>query len=92
MLTISIISLTSLIVTPIFLLYRNEYTGNISIKVSHVIYMYSLYLLQNDKYDNQINYYNKMKISYDEYLLSFWKWDSIDMIKPEYREELRKFL
>lgn len=91
MLTVSIIALTAIIGIPIFLLYRNEYTINISQKVSHSIYMYSLYLLQNDKYDDNINYYDTMKISYDKYLLSFWKWSEKDMIKSEYREELRKF-
>lgn len=82
---IILIALIISLISLFFFQYRNNYTCDIAMRVSFIIYKYNV--------SNNISKknYDDIMISYNKYMFSFWRWGIEDMIKPEYSEVLRKY-
>lgn len=82
--------LTILILYFLFM-FRLTYTLDTSNKASNIISKYTNYLIDNRKYNSEINYQEEMKIEFYKYAFSFWKWNVYDFFKPEYVELIKSF-
>ena len=71
---------------------RNWYTFLVSNKATEIISKYANTLIENREYDSFKDYYSEMKVSYNEYLFSFWKFGVKQYIKKEYRDVLEKYI
>lgn len=70
---------------------RDFYTLSVMGKASDIIYKY-VCDLSDEEYKSDFDYYNYMVISYNEYLVSFWKFGVKQCFKKEYRDILKKYI
>lgn len=74
-----------------FYVIRNCYTLYSSRKTGKLISEYTQYLIKNNKYSLNINYYEELEKNYWKFAFQFWLWNWRGFIKPQYRDLLNKF-
>ena len=70
------------------LIIRDSYVYRCRIMANAKIDKYIVTLKKENKFDETLNYYKQMQVSYLQFLFSFWIWDSRRIIKEEYQSVL----
>lgn len=84
-------ALATLFVIMFLFAFRNNYTLNKMLEAHNIVYKY-VKDLGYKNYNSEFDYYNEMKVSYNKYFFSFWKWGIRQCFKKEYLEVLEKYI
>ena len=80
-----------IVILIIFILIRQYWGFCCHLKVSELVSDYTDYLIDNGKYNNNINYFEEMEIETYKFVFKFWYWNYKKLIKPQYKELLEEF-
>lgn len=80
--------LITFIICGLFII-RIMYISHLSTEINTIIGKYIKYLIDIDKYNPNTNYFKEIKIDFVKGIFCFWLIKPYDLIKPQYREELK---
>lgn len=74
-----------------FFIGRVVYTYGIFGISEDIIHQYTSDLIEQDKYDMDVNYYEEMELDIIDYFFHFWWWSVDKCFKSEYKELLKGY-